>query len=325
MQIQQENEDSFVTVSGDNAINALEQHFSYELSDKKARSNLVKGAAREALVLYERQKCTVLQFSVGSYLKTVIPVVCEWSTLKGEFTIDGVKMKIEDVRQGFDEKKKHVETLLKFQVSGNKITVACYNTTQRMKVEGRGYLDFVSKYLKPFFLESIRKVSLGKIEQYNKNVIASLTGKRKAVSRPMRSLRYRVMEKIPCTKCEMSFVNNSQLIRHKKNVHSVNESYRMPLVDDGSLLEISSDEEQDLRPKQITLQENRTTEEKVEEDKDDAGRAENVLDKKDNMKKQEIVRIEDLVSCDRCEFDTENENSLNSINAKVTMKALVII
>ena len=145
IQIGQENEDSFVTVSGDNTIDALQQHFSYELSDKKAKSNLVKGAAREALAIYERQKCTVLQFSVGSYLKTVIPMVCEWSNLKGEVIIDGVKMMVEEVRQGFDEKKKHVETLLKFKVLGNKITVACYNTTQRMKVEGRGYLEFVSK------------------------------------------------------------------------------------------------------------------------------------------------------------------------------------
>ena len=51
---------------------SLAQYFAYELSDKKAKANLVKNAAREAFVIDEKQKCSVLLFSVGSFKETVI-------------------------------------------------------------------------------------------------------------------------------------------------------------------------------------------------------------------------------------------------------------
>ena len=54
---------------------ALARVFSYELSDKKAKSNLLKAAARDILVIVERQKCTMMTFNVGSYLKIVMPMV----------------------------------------------------------------------------------------------------------------------------------------------------------------------------------------------------------------------------------------------------------
>ena len=55
----------------------LGKHFSYELSDKKAKSNLLKGAGREALKVEERQKCTIFELSVGAFLEVVIPLVVE--------------------------------------------------------------------------------------------------------------------------------------------------------------------------------------------------------------------------------------------------------
>ena len=41
--------ESLVVSSGSNVKSSLTQHFNYEISDQKAKSNLIKGAAREAL------------------------------------------------------------------------------------------------------------------------------------------------------------------------------------------------------------------------------------------------------------------------------------
>ena len=105
----------------------------------------------------------------------------------------------------------------------------------------------MKNYLKPLFLERIRRVSVNKIEQYNKDVIASLTGKRKAISRPARSVKYKAMCKLPCSKCEMYFMNSSQLRIHKKNVHTANISAssftNIPMLDNISLLDLTVNEE----------------------------------------------------------------------------------
>jgi hypothetical protein len=109
---------------------------------------------------------------------------------------------------------------VRFRVNGEKITVCCYYTTQRIKVEGKGYRGFVNKFLQPLFYDRIKKVSPRQIEKYNKDVIAALSGKRKAVSRPTRSVKYKAMAKLPCNKCDVSFVNNIQLYKHKKTLHT---------------------------------------------------------------------------------------------------------
>ena len=144
---------------------SLGRNFGYKLSDKKAKSNLLKGAARESLEIFDNKTCVMLFFNVGSYLEVVFP-----SVLK------------------YDDGGKHIDTLVTFKVNGQKIVVSCYNTTQKIKVDGAGKMEFVQSYLKPLFNDIIVK-SGQKIDEYNKSVIATLFGKRKAVSRPVRSVR----------------------------------------------------------------------------------------------------------------------------------------
>ena len=58
----------------------------------------------------------------------------------------------------------------------------------------------MKKFIKPLFEESIVNVDPNVLDKYNKDVIAALSGKRKALSRPVRSVRYKVMAKLPCNK-----------------------------------------------------------------------------------------------------------------------------
>ena len=46
---------------------SLSRNFGYKLSDKKAKSNLLKGAAREPFEVDEKQKCIMFLFKTVYY------------------------------------------------------------------------------------------------------------------------------------------------------------------------------------------------------------------------------------------------------------------
>ena len=225
---------------------SLNRNFGYKLSDKKAKSNLLDSAAREPFEIFERQQCSMLFFSVGSYLEAVFPSVLDWKNGDRNFETQNLTINIIDVLPGYDKDGKHIDTVVTFKVNGQKIVTTCYNTTQKIKVEGKGYLEFVDKYLKTLFVNILNNVGESKIDDYNKRVIAALSGKRKAVSRPMRSVKYKAMASLACNKCELKFVNNSQLSLHKVTDHTIgptNETINIstiPIIDDISLLDISA-------------------------------------------------------------------------------------
>lgn len=209
--------------------------------DKKAKSNLIKGASREAFETEEMQKCTMMIFSVGAYHEIIIPNVADWRIGSKFLNVD-----VENVIPGYDDNNKHMQTIIKFLFNKNMITVTCFNSTQKIKVEGRGYLEFVRTFLNPLIRSKLGEAALERIEKYNRDVIAALSGKRKVISRPMRSVKYKAMAKLPCSKCNSTFANNATLTKHKRSMHTrggANDSTisgcNMPLVDDISLLEIS--------------------------------------------------------------------------------------
>ena len=219
MEIDMEANDSLLITNVSNVSSSLSQHFNFEMSDQKAKSNFIKGASREALEVEEKQKCSMMIFSVGAYLATVIPAVEKWTnaTVNTKISNDVI---IEKVVAGYDENNKHLQTILKFGCNKESITVTCYNTTQKVKIEGKGYLDFAQNFMEPFFKQKLSEEAVDKIDKYNRDVIASLSGKRKAVSRPMRSVKYKASAKLPCSKCEVTFSNNVQLSKHKLIVHT---------------------------------------------------------------------------------------------------------
>ena len=118
--------------------------------------------------------------------------------------------------------------------------------TQKIKVEGKGYLEFVEKYLKKVFTDILQSIGANKIDDYKKGVIAALSGKRKVVSRPTRSIRYKAMATLTCTKCNLKFLNNTQLNIHRSSTHTkgnMDESVivgAIPIVDDLSLMDLTA-------------------------------------------------------------------------------------
>ena len=98
---------------------SLSRIFGYRLSDKKATSNLLKSASREPFEIEEKQKCSLLLFSAGAYVRTVLPLISEWKNMKevelGSNSIDTIK-----VVPGFDESMKHIDTVISFLFNGKK-------------------------------------------------------------------------------------------------------------------------------------------------------------------------------------------------------------
>ena len=78
--IDYEGENSMMVASGSDISGSLGKHFAYELTDKKAKSNLIKSANREPIEIEEMQKCIMINLSTGAFLEIVIPAVAEWGT-----------------------------------------------------------------------------------------------------------------------------------------------------------------------------------------------------------------------------------------------------
>ena len=307
---------SITVASGDDVTQSLERHFNYKLSDKKAKSNFLKSAARETFEIEEKGICTMLSFSVGAYYEVVLPTVAKW--VAGDRTLDcGVI--VGEVLPSYDENEKHVETIIKMVKNGVKITVTFYNTTQRVKIEGRGYYDFGGKFLIPLFKNKIESTPPGRIEKYNKDVIAALSGKRKvvSVSRPVRSVRYKSTSKLPCSKCEITFLNNSQLSKHKKTKHSspvsdTNMSIKcMPLVDDLSLIDMTDSVNDNEEIEEVTMEEISPpqivavqVEEKQREKTFKCEECEYstlVYTELENHKKSKVIKVPEDLAADTCE------------------------
>ena len=92
LEIESEVDNSIVVASGKDMSIALARHFNYELSDKKAKSNLLKCAAREAFEIVERTKCTMLTFSLGSYLEMVMPTVVNWKNSEQNIQVQDLEI-----------------------------------------------------------------------------------------------------------------------------------------------------------------------------------------------------------------------------------------
>ena len=58
-------------------------------------------------------------------------------------------------------------------VNGTRIVVHSYNSTQNMKVEGKGYIEFIKVFLEPYFKQILSNLD-PKIEKCNRRIIKDL-------------------------------------------------------------------------------------------------------------------------------------------------------
>ena len=196
-------------------IDTNQRNLNFKLKDQTARKNLLAAARRDDFEKEDKQKCTKLKFSAGAYYEVVLPTVRGWKNLSGKcFNFEGKNIKVSDFKAGYEENNKHFDSKIVFLVNGNKTVVHSYNSTQNMKVEGKGYIDFIQDFLEPYFKQVLSNLN-SKIDKCNRRIIHDL-GKPQV----RRSMRYKPVSEFRCKTCASNFITHKQLVQHKVDVHA---------------------------------------------------------------------------------------------------------
>ena len=149
--------------------------FNYSLTSAKAKANLLKSAKSNNLEIKYNQKSIKLIFSAGMYQLVVLPLLNafeKWDMvepLKG----NGLIIYLVSLIPGRDLSGNVVDSKVELMVNNVKVTFHAYNTTQNVKVEGAGYLEFVEKFLKPLLASKSNEFE-AEIEDINNDIIEKL-------------------------------------------------------------------------------------------------------------------------------------------------------
>ena len=326
--------------------NKDERNFTYVLNDKKAKEKLLKGAKRaKNLEVEAKDGCITLLFNDGSYIKTVIPLLKSWQrNINGTVLIDSNQVKIEEIDTGFDSSQKHMDTKLVIYANNSRLVLHAYNTTQKLMIQGKNCEIFSLQCLVPFFTKKIED-DLDEIVKYN-NDVKDILGNNKGIKKP---------GGFNCPQCELVTASNGALKVHMKSCHTKpgicsppKKKFPKILDEDTSLLndsEILAIELEDL-PEDIVgvktpeVEAVKTKEEEetncLWEECEFKANDQTVLKEhfeevhmeylrtkylSNDKKSQETdvekeALLEEVLSCDQCDFETESKEQLKAHNKK---------
>ena len=146
--------------------------FNYSLTSIKAKSNLLKSARSASFEIKYNQKSVKLLFSAGMYKLVVLPLLNAFEKMNKAHPIkgNGLSIHLVSILPGHDLGDIVVDFKVDLLVDNIKVTFHAYNTTQNVKVEGSGYLEFVEKFLKPLFVAKSNALE-AEIEDVNNEII----------------------------------------------------------------------------------------------------------------------------------------------------------
>ena len=190
--------------------------FNFELTDKKAKSNLLKSANRPQFEAEMKQLSLNLKFSAGAYLLVAKPFIEECETYfnkNASLTKNSMEVKVNEFRVGKELNDKHVDTKIVFLVNSQKVTMHCYNSTQNIMVNGSIYVEFTEKFLDK---------NKAQIKDYDMTVISSLSARgRPLKARSVKNIRSVIQQvDFSCKKCCSTFSSHGQLRKHKAETHT---------------------------------------------------------------------------------------------------------
>ena len=179
--------------------------FNFELTDKKAKSNLLKSANRPQFEVEMKQLSLNLKFSTGGYLLVAKPFIEECETYfnkNASLTKNSMEVKVNEFRAGKDLNEKHFVSKIVFLVNSQKVTMHCYNSTQNIMVNGSIYVEFTEKFLQPLFRTNVDK-NKAQIKDYDMTVISSLSARgRPLKARSVKNIRSVIQQvDFTCKKC----------------------------------------------------------------------------------------------------------------------------
>ena len=223
-----------------------DRKFNFKLTDKKAKSNLIKSANRSKLEIEIKQQSLNLRFSAGAYLQVAKPFIKECENYfhsRTFFSVNDLEIMVNEFRAGKELNDKHFDTKIVFLVNKQKVTMHCYNSTQNIMVNGSIYQQFIEKFLEPFFENNVEKMKL-KIDEYDKAVITTLNAKgRPLKARSVKTVRSAIQQvDFTCKKCGNIFPSHTQLMKHKAEHHTSSFNSSRSMIENFNKSNFLSDE-----------------------------------------------------------------------------------
>ena len=151
--------ENVVSIKGGKADSRV---FNYYLNSKATAVKLKQAAKNPDIVVVDNHESKNVQFSTGSYLATVVPLVRAWKRLEGDYIdedeVDGMKIKVIGVENTLDQAGKIAAYLIRLMVEDHPVTIHCYDTKLSMLIQARVVLeDYCSRALVPYVEEQCRE------------------------------------------------------------------------------------------------------------------------------------------------------------------------
>ena len=129
------------------------RNFQYRLTAKTAKSNLIKGALRKHMNIEHKQGAANVDFSDGAWILAVAPEISNWDNGNRNFSYGEFNIQVIEAKPGMDGGNKHMDYKIVFSVNDQKVVLHAYNSKQRFTVSGQNYVNFVNKFIDPFFTQ----------------------------------------------------------------------------------------------------------------------------------------------------------------------------
>ena len=149
------------------------------------------------------------QFSTGSYIHSVVPLVDFWRGSSGNQIdpddTDGLQTSVVDVKTENDASGKTIGHIVKLQVDGQDVTITTYDTQVKVRVQGKKAMEqYTTRALVPYLLTEIKTnaVKILKVNQY----FVGLINHPKTTS-------------YSCKVCDEKFPFKTQLKKHEDVTH----------------------------------------------------------------------------------------------------------
>ena len=98
--------------------------------------NLYTGAIRKPYIREEKSGCINLIFSDGAYKEVVLKSLVELRNGSRFFMIGKEEVECVTFNPRKELSGKHVDTKIEFNVSGEKLVIHAYNSTQKLTIQG---------------------------------------------------------------------------------------------------------------------------------------------------------------------------------------------
>ena len=182
--------DTLVQIPGGNP-NGRRKYF---LNNEATAKKLKQAATNPDIMVETKGKSISIDFSTGSYVATVLPLVKAWQEIEGDTIdkdlVDGMSIKVKMVETKQDLGAQIVGYLVKLDVEGTEVTIHLYDTTLSLLVQASLSVlqPYCSRALVPY-LEKQITLCIKKIKQINdkaKNIIVP--------RKPSKAAKYQKLE-----------------------------------------------------------------------------------------------------------------------------------